>query len=83
MGSVFYLIGVGLAAYAGYSDLQWYFIFVSSLIMALGYFIVRAPQIHSIVSAEGSMILPKLAITQIVVYSVITTPVYFFATFLS
>jgi hypothetical protein len=53
MGGVFYLAGVILAGFAGYSGLEWLFIFISSLIMAVGYFIIRAPQITGIVSSDG------------------------------
>lgn len=81
MGAIFYLIGVILAGYAGYSNLQWYFIFISSLIMAIGYFIIRAPQIHGIVSNNGVVAIPRLLLIQVVMYSIITAPVYFIATF--
>lgn len=83
MGGIFYLIGVALAGYAGYGGLEWYFIFISSLIMAVGYFIIRAPQIHGIVSSDGAIAIPKLLILQIIVYSIITAPVYFIATLVS
>ncbi|MEW8685640.1 MAG: hypothetical protein AB2556_07510 [Candidatus Thiodiazotropha sp.] len=79
MGGIFYLLGVILAGYAGYVGLDWYFIFISSLIMVLGYFISRAAQINGIVSNEGAIALPKLLIIQVVIYSVITAPVYFIA----
>lgn len=79
MGGIFYIIGVGLAAYAGYGNLQWYFIFISSLIMAIGYSIIRAPQIHGVVSKDGIFAIPKLLSIQVVLYSIITAPVYFIA----
>jgi len=60
MGGIFYLIGVALAGFAGYINLQWYFIFISSLTMAIGYCIIRAPQIHGIVSNDGVGAIPKL-----------------------
>jgi hypothetical protein len=73
MGGLFYLIGVALAAYAGYSDLQWFYIFISSLIMVVGYFIIRAPQIHGIISNDGFAAIPKLS--EISLYSFFTKPV--------
>lgn len=79
MGGIFYLAGVALAGFAGYSSLDWYLIFISSLIMAVGYFIIRAPQIHGIVSNDGAIAIPKLLIIQIVGFSIVTTPVYFVA----
>ena len=79
MGGIFYLVGIALSAYAGYSGLQWYFIFISSLIMAIGYFIIRAPTIHGIVSRDGVIAIPKLLFIQFIMYSIVTTPVYFIA----
>ncbi len=80
MGGIFYLFGVGLAGFAGYSNLEWYFIFISSLIMAIGYFIIRAPQIHGIIVSDGAIAMPKLLILQIAAHSIMTAPVYFIAT---
>ena len=77
MGSLILLFGAVLAGYAGYAQHKWYFIFISSSIMAVGYFIIRAPQIHGIASRDGSMALPKLFLTQTVFLSVITAPVFF------
>ncbi|HEY4697552.1 MAG TPA: hypothetical protein VIH29_06060 [Gallionella sp.] len=79
MGGIFYLMGVALAGYAGYSGFQWYFIFISSLVMALGYFIIRAPQIHGLVSSDGIVVIPKLLSIQVIWFSIITAPVYFAA----
>ena len=79
MGGIFYVIGITLAAYAGYSNLAWYFIFISSLIMVIGYSIIRAPQIHASVSRVGIVELPKLLSIQIIAYLIITAPVYFIA----
>jgi hypothetical protein len=81
MGGIFYLIGVALAGFAGYSNLQWYFIFISSLTMAIGYFIIRAPQIHGIYSSDGVGAIPKLLTIQVIIFSIITAPVYFIAAF--
>ncbi len=72
MGGIFYIIGVALAGYAGYSNLAWYFIFISSLIMAIAYSIIRAPQIHGVVSRDGIGALPKLLSIQVVLYLIIT-----------
>ena len=83
MGGIFYLVGIGLAGFAGYSGLEWFFIFIASSIMAIGYFIIRAPQIHGIISNDGAIAIPKLLILQMVMYSILTAPVYFIATLLS
>ncbi len=80
MGGIFYLAGVGLAGYAGYSNLGWYFIFIFSLVMGVGYFIIRAPQISNAVSTDGVAAIPPLLLMQIIIYSIITTPIYFVAT---
>jgi hypothetical protein len=83
MGNIFYLIGIALAGYAGCNNLQWYFIFISSLIIAIGYFIIRAPQIHNIVSENGAIALPRMLLTVVVLNSIITALVYFIATLLN
>jgi len=68
-----------LADYAGYSNLAWYFIFISSLIMVIGYSIIRAPQIHGAVSRDGIGAFPKVLSIQVILYLIITAPVYFVA----
>ena len=83
MGNLLFISGIGLAAYAGYAGLMWYFIFISSLIMAFGYFIVRAPQIHSIQARDGFAAIPKLLIIQVIMMSIITSITYFIASALS
>jgi len=83
MGQILYLVGIVLTGYAGYSGLDWYFIFISALIMAVGYFIIRSPQIIGIVKSDGAVALPKLALIHLIVFSVITAPVYFIASVFS
>lgn len=83
MGGIFYLVGIGLAGFAGYSGLAWYFILISSLIMAIGWFIIRAPQVGGLVSRDGAVTIPKLLIMQIIIYLVITAPIFFIATLIS
>lgn len=80
MGNIFYLIGMGLAAYAGYTGFEWYFILIASLIMAIGYLIIRAPQIYGIISSDGAFALPKILLLQVIGYSILTTPIYFIST---
>jgi hypothetical protein len=82
MGGIFYLMGIVLAGYSGYSNLPWYLIFVSSALMTIGYFIVRGPQIRGIVSVDGAVAIPKLFAIQIVLFSIITAPIYFIAYYL-
>ena len=81
MGVVFYIAGAGLAAFAGYSGLDWYFIFIAALLMAIGWFFTRAPQLHGEVSEKGSAVILKLLPMQIIGYSIITAPVYFVASY--
>lgn len=81
MGKFFYLIGLVLAGYAGYSNLQWYFIFISSAIMTIGYLVIRAPQIQSLVVHDGVIATIKLLSILVIMYLIITTPVYFIAAF--
>ena len=79
MGGVFYLTGIALAAYAGFNHFQWYYIFISSLIMGIGYIIIRAPQIQGVVSRDGISSIPKLLSVQVCWLSIITAPVYLIA----
>ena len=83
MGGIFYVVGLGLAGFAGYTNLNFYFIFISSLIMAIGYFIVRAPQIQAVVARDGALAVPKMLILQMAVYSIVTAPIYFVASLFS
>ena len=78
---MFYLMAFILAGCAGYNQLRWYFIFISALIMAIGHSVIRAPQIYSIVSSDGIVAIPKLLFYQILIYSILTAPVYFVAPF--
>ena len=83
MGGIFYIAGIGLAGFAGYSGLAWYFIVISSLVMAIGWLIIRAPQVRGLVSSDGAIAVPKLLIMQLVIYSTITALIYFIATLIN
>ena len=75
MAGMFYLIGLGLAGFSGYSDLNWVFIFISSLFMVIGEFIARAHAIDDDAFAKSKRFLYK-----IIIHSVFTAPIYFIAT---
>lgn len=81
MGGIFYIIGVALAGFAGYSDLQWYFIFISSLVMAIGHLVIRSSIYYSTFTNDGVGAILKLLVLQIIGYSIITAPVYFVVSF--
>ena len=81
MGGIFYLAGVILAGYFGYAGYAWYFLFIAALVMVIGYFIIRAPQIHGIVSERGATAIPSLLIIQMIPYSIVTAAVFFIAVF--
>lgn len=83
MGGIFYLIGAALVAYAGFNHFQWYFIFISTSIMLIGYFIIRAPQINGIVANDGIGSIMKILPIQIVIYSILTGPIYVVASILN
>lgn len=83
MGGILYIIGISLAGYAGYNGFQWYFIFISSVIMAMGYFIIRAPQIRRVIADDGIVAIPRFLAIYVVIYSIITAPVYFIGIFLN
>jgi hypothetical protein len=83
MSGLFFLAGAILAAYSGLSALPWYFVLISSGVMVLGYLIIRAPQIHGILSRDGVMALPKLLVIQLLTFSVITAPIFFISSLMS
>jgi len=80
MAIIFYLAGIVLAGFSGFAGLDWYFIFISSFLMAVGWFVLRAPQIQGIASRQGTASIPKLLVIQVVVMSFITAPIYLTAT---
>jgi len=77
MGNIFYITGIILAGYAGASDLGWYFIIVSSLIMTTGYAIIRAPQLHGNLQTYGAFALFKGLLFTTIMWVVVTTAIYF------
>lgn len=83
MGNLLYLAGAVLAVASGISGLPWFLIFFSSGVMALGYLIIRAPQIQGMSNGQGIMGLPKLLVIQIAVYSIVTAPLYFISSLFS
>ena len=80
MGNILYLAGILSAAYFGANGFDWFFLLIGSLLIAIGYFIIRAPQLHGIAAREGSGELIKIFIVQIVVGSIIAVPAYFIGT---
>ena len=79
MEGLFYLAGVLLSGYAGYVGLEWYFIFIGSSLMVIGYMFARASQISTIRKQDGIMGMLKFIIYQIAVFSIVTSIVYFVA----
>ncbi len=83
IGNLLHPIGMFLAGYAGYAGFHWYFIFISSLIMALGYSIVRAPQVLNVFRNEGIFSGLKLVIMLAIFYAIITALIYFISSYFS
>lgn len=79
MGTLFYLLGIGLAGFAGVSGQSLVYIPVSCALMIVGYFFIRAPQMYNIFQEHGIFMILKIIISQIFVYSIITAPTYFIA----
>ena len=80
IGGILYLIGIGLAGVTGANGSEWYFIFISSLFIALGHLFVRAPQIYGFMQQDGFIVIPKLLVINTVWLAVITAPVYLIGT---
>ena len=76
LGALFYIAGIGIALYAGYEDLEWFLIFIASALVAIGYMIVRAPQMAGFVADEGILALPKIFIYQVIGMSILTGILY-------
>ncbi len=81
MENVFYLAGAVLAGFAGYSGNGWYFIFIASLIMAIGYLTVRANMIRAIIAERGFFAVVFFLVIQTITFAALTAPVYFITTF--
>lgn len=79
MGSFFVFLGVTLAGYAGWTGLEWYFLFAASGLMAIGYFISKAAQIAEMTAGDGVTGKIKLFFMELVFYTVISAPVFFVA----
>lgn len=83
LGATFLLSSAIAAGYSGYTKLPWYLIFIYSIIMSVGYYMFRAPQIRVIAIRYGVRALSMLFVSQIIIYSVITASIYFIATLLN
>lgn len=83
MGKFFYLIGIVIAGFSGYLDLEWYFIFISSFIMIIGYNIIRSQQIYELIANNDTKALLTIIPIQLFLYSIVTTPVYLIAKLLN
>ena len=80
MDGLFYLAGVLLSGYAGYVGLEWYFIFIGSPLMVIGYMIARAPQMNTVAKDDGLMGMLKLIIFYLIPgFAIVTSIVYFVA----
>ena len=80
MSGLFYLAGVLLSGYAGYVGLEWYFIFIGSPLMVIGYMIARAPQMYTVAKEDGLMGMLKLIIFYLIPgFAIVTSIVYFVA----
>jgi|TARA_B110000967_G_C18666135_1_gene450636 hypothetical protein len=80
MVNLFYLAGVLLSGYAGYASLEWYFIFIGSPLMVIGYMIARAPQMNTIAKEDGLMGMLQLIIFYLIPgFAIVTSIVYFVA----
>ncbi len=74
IGSVIIVFGVVIAVMAGLKDLDWYFIFIASLVMGIGYITYRAPQVYGMLNTN---ILITLLLKVTIIYAFIAAPMYF------
>ena len=74
IGSVLIVFGVVIAVMAGLEDLDWYFIFIASLVMGIGSIAYRSPQVFGMLNTK---ILITLLLKVTIIYTSIAAPIYF------
>ena len=79
MGSLLYLLGIGLAGIAGIRGLEIYFIPFSSAILVIGFVLkLKEKNLYSSwLAGLGPSALPKALFTNLIYFSVITSIIYF------
>ena len=83
MPFLIYLVGIGLAIYAGKNELELFYIVISGLIMVCGWVSDRMSTCHSIYARDGLSGLLQLLFTNTIIYSIVTGIFYFIGTFFS
>jgi hypothetical protein len=79
MGSLLIFLGWVAAGYIGYTGLEWYFVFVGSLLAVIGYMIARSGQMYGVYSDDGRAGFIKMFVFQMVGWSITTFIIYFVA----
>ena len=83
MSSLFIFLGWAAAGYIGYTGLEWYFVFVGSLLAVIGYMIARPGQMHLIINDDGIAGFIKMLVFQMAGWSITTFIIYFIARLVS
>jgi hypothetical protein len=83
MAFLIYLIGIGLAIYAGKNELELFYILISGLIMVGGWVVFRLHACYSIYARGGLSGLLQLLFTNTIIYSIVTSIFYFIGTLFS
>ncbi len=79
MSTLLIVLGLVAAGYIGYTGLEWYFVFVGSLLIVIGYMIARSGQMYGIYNDDGIAGFIKMFVFQMVGWSIITFIIYFVA----
>jgi hypothetical protein len=80
---MFYIIGAMLAIFSGYNEYGLAYLVLSSLSFSIGSLIARIEQVKLIKEEDGFKGIIKLLLLNTVVYTFITGPLYFIASFIS
>ena len=79
MDSLLIFLGWVAAGYIGYTGLEWYFVFVGSLLIVIGYMVARRGQMYVIYNDDGIAGFFKMFAFQMAGMSIITFIIYFVA----
>lgn len=77
MRNLLYFTAAGLAILLGYAEYQWYSIFVTSAVMAIGHLAARVSQTRALADRMGNSVYVRLISINTVVLAIFTAPLYF------
>lgn len=79
MSNILIIAGWVLAGYFGYTEADWYLVFISSSMAVIGYMVARSGQMYGIVNNDGFVGFAKMILFQMIGWSITTFAIYFIA----